>query len=214
MSAKPPSTASIKRRVLVTPVLGCPLSAPSCGILAAVMPEPPYPIPKRGSGRTGRRRQTLTEAKLAGPRAERDWIRRYGDPGPAMPPLKDPPDFFEEELRLLWISTLQAAPPGLLTLVDGELFLAHIVAMLSPARQAAFAGAFQRGVPKAAARCCRRAPSQRASAVTATLRPAKAHPAGPAEGKAEPVRYDPARWHAHSGKRGGPLGATAALSRH
>jgi hypothetical protein len=49
--------------------------------------------PKRNSGKTERRRHTLEEARLAGPKAAYEHQRLYGS-APALPPLPEPPEWF------------------------------------------------------------------------------------------------------------------------
>jgi hypothetical protein len=64
-----------------------------------------------------------------GKRAESDWLRRYGNPGPHLAKLADPPPWFSSELREIWIETIAAAPPGLLAEIDRDLFVSHAIAI-------------------------------------------------------------------------------------
>jgi hypothetical protein len=80
---------------------------------------------KRNSGRTGRRRLTLAQTAQRGPKAVRDYQRRYrlevvvtGKAEPEAPrsadDLRDPPDWLTAEQKKIWRYIIEAAAPGAL----------------------------------------------------------------------------------------------------
>jgi hypothetical protein len=85
--------------------------------------------PQRNSGRTGRRRHTVAEATLAGPKAAYEHRRLYGEP-PAMAKLGEAPDWFGAELGDIWVEIVAGAPPGWLTAADAPAVAIYAGAIL------------------------------------------------------------------------------------
>jgi hypothetical protein len=84
---------------------------------------------KRNSGRTGRRRHTLAEAMLVGPKAAYEHRRLYDEP-PALAPLGEAPDWFGAELGDVWAEIVAGAPPGWLAMSDAPAVATYAGAIL------------------------------------------------------------------------------------
>jgi hypothetical protein len=92
-------------------------------------------ITKQPSGRSGRRRHTIAEARLAGPKALAAHRRLYGEPPPSGAPLAlDPPAWLPPVLRPIWDEVITVAPPGVLGAIDQTALVSYVATIFEQRR--------------------------------------------------------------------------------